>query len=296
MDRILSIARRRDLKVIEDCSHAHGALYKGRLVGTFGDVAAFSLMSGKSFAIGEGGMLLTNDRAAYERAIAFGHYERHGDLTLDDLVSGAGLPLGGYKYRMHQLSSAVGRVQLTKYPTEMAEIDRAMTRFGDLLEDVPGIHAHRPPRDSGLTMGGWYAPIGLYQPEALGGLSVRRFCEALTAEGVPSRPGVNKALHLHPLFNEIDVYGDGLPTRLANLPEGVDVRQPPGSLPVSEGVQERVFSVPWFKHDRPEIIHAYATAIRKVADRHQELLEGDPGNLPNSGKWATSRLTGPASG
>lgn len=290
MDRILGVAGRHGLKVIEDCSHAHGALVQGRLVGTFGDVAAFSLMSGKSFAIGEGGILLTNDRAVYERAIAFGHYERHGDLTLDELAPGAGLPLGGYKYRMHQLSSAVGRVQLKKYPSEMAEIDRAMNRFWDLLDGVPGIRAHRPPHGSGLTMGGWYAPIGRYRPEELGGLSVRRFCEALTAEGVPSRPGVNKALHLHPLFNQIDVYGDGRPTRVANLPEGVDVRQPPGSLPVSEGIQERVFSVPWFKHDRPEIIREYAAAIRKVVDRHQELLEGDPGNLPGGGNWATSRL------
>src|SRR5260370_42237077 len=115
-------------------------------------------MSRKSFAIGEGGMLLTNDRAAYEWAIAFGHYERHGDLTLDDLVAGRGLPLGGYKYRMHQLSSAVGRIQIKNYPSQMAEIDQAMNRFWDLLEDVPGIRPHRPPRASALTKGGWYAP------------------------------------------------------------------------------------------------------------------------------------------
>src|SRR5437763_1780866 len=81
---------------------AHGGLYKGRLVGTIGDVAAASLMSGKSFAIGEGGMLLTNDRRIYERAVAFAHYERHAELTFDDLVAGAHLPWGGYKYRMHQ--------------------------------------------------------------------------------------------------------------------------------------------------------------------------------------------------
>src|SRR5262249_46950770 len=71
MDRLIDVARRHRLRVVEDASHAHGALYKGKLVGTFGDVGAFSMMSGKSFAIGEGGMLLTNDREIYERAIAF---------------------------------------------------------------------------------------------------------------------------------------------------------------------------------------------------------------------------------
>jgi dTDP-4-amino-4,6-dideoxygalactose transaminase len=292
MDRIMDVARRHDLRVIEDCSHAHGALYRGRLVGTFGGVAAYSLMSGKSFAVGEGGILVTNHREIYERAIAFAHYERHGELTQDDLVESAGLPLGGHKYRMHQLSSAVGRVQIKNYPSQMAEIDRAMNHFWDLLEGVPGVRAHRPPSDSGLTKGGWYAPVGHYRPEDLGGLSVRRFCEALQAEGFPTRPGVNKALHLHPVFNSADVYGDGKPTRLAGLPEGVDVRQPPGSLPVSEGIQGRVFGVPWFKHYRPDVIREYADAVRRVVARHEELLADDPGNLPESGSWATSRLGG----
>jgi len=70
MDPIMNIARRHNIKVIEDVSHAHGALYKGKMVGTFGDVSGFSLMSGKSFACGEAGILLTNDRQIYERAPA----------------------------------------------------------------------------------------------------------------------------------------------------------------------------------------------------------------------------------
>ena len=289
LDPIQEIARRHDLRIIEDASHAHGALYKGKLVGTFGDVAAFSMMSGKSFAIGEGGILLTNNQEIYERAIAFGHYERHDDLTLDDLADGGGLPWGGYKYRMHQLSSAVGREQLKNDPAQMAEIDAAMTYFWDLLEDLPGIRAHRPPKNSGLTKGGWYIPVGHYRSEELGGVSVRRFCEALAAEGVPSRAGVNRPLHLHPLFNSIDVYGDGKPTRLANLSEGIDLRQPPGSLPVAEGIPERVFTVPWFKKNRPELIREHAAAIRKVVEHVSDLVSGDSGNPPNSGNWSTSR-------
>jgi dTDP-4-amino-4,6-dideoxygalactose transaminase len=277
MDPIMAIARRHNVAVLEDVSHAHGALYKGRLVGTIGDVSAASLMSGKSFAVGEGGMLLTNDRRIYERAIAFGHYERHAELTLDDLAADAGLPWGGYKYRMHQLSSAAGREQLKKYPAEMAEIDRAMNHFWDLLEGLPGIKPHRPPRGSGTTMGGWYTARGLYRPEELDGLPVERFCQAVSAEGVPSRPGCNKALHLHPLFNAVDVYAQGRPTRVANLPEGVELSQPPGSLPVSEGIQERVLSVPWFKRYRPQIIEEYALAFRKAVESYRDLLEAGGG-------------------
>lgn len=284
MDRIMPIARRYNLKVIEDVSHAQGALYKGRKVGTFGDVAAMSLMSGKSFAIGEAGILATNDREIYERAVAFGHYERYNeDIETASLKPYWGLPLGGYKYRMNQLCSALGRVQLKYYDQRCEEIQRAMNRFWDLLDGIPGLKAHRPPKASGSTMGGWYAAKGLYRPEELGGLSVTRFTEAVRAEGVPCSPGINKPLHLHPLLNTCDVYGHGKPTRVAHSER--DIRQPRGSLPVAEAIDAHTYAIPWFKHDRPDIIEGHAAAYRKVAEHADELLADDPGNPPGLGNW-----------
>ena len=106
---------------------------------------------------------------------------------------------------------------------------------------------------------------------------------------MPCGPGCNKALHLHPLFNTLDVYGQGRPTRIANLPEGVDIRQPAGSLPVAEGIQARVFFAPWFKHCRPSAIEEYADAFSKVAEHYAELLPGDPGNATDGGEWGLSR-------
>lgn len=275
MDAIMKIARKHKIAVIEDVSHAHGSLYKGKLTGTFGDAACFSLMSGKSFAVGEAGILLTNNRRIYERAIVFGHYERHNQLTLKELKIGAGLPWGGYKYRMHQLSAAMGIEQVKNYPKQMAEIDKAMNYFWDLLEGVPGIRAHRPRKGSGSTMGGWYSASGLYRGEELGGLSVKRFCDAVCAEGGIASPGCNFALHMHHMLNQVDVYGEGRPTRIAHLPRGVDIREKPGTLPVSAGIQARVFSVPWFKKYRPNIIRQYAGAYQKVAENYKSLLAGD---------------------
>ena len=94
----------------------------------------------------------------------------------------------------------------------------------------------------------------------------------MIAEGSTCSPGCNKALHLHPLLNDIDVYNQGKPTRIANLPDGVDIRQGIGSLPVAEGIQNRVFSIPWFKKYRPEIIEEHAAAFKKVAENYKELL------------------------
>lgn len=284
MDAIMRIAQRHGVAVIEDVSHSQGGLYRGRRLGTIGDVGAMSLMAGKAFAIGEAGILVTNDQRTYERSIAFGHYERYGKRIVDDeLRSWAGLPLGGYKYRMHQMSSAVGRVQLRHYESRIAEIGTAMTYFWDQLDDVPGVRPHRPDVSRGDVNGGWYAPHGLYRTEELNGLSVTRFCEALQAEGVPARPGCNKPLHLHPVFNSADIYQHGTPTRLAHQAD--DIRQAPGSLPVAEQLGERVYTVPWFKHHRPEIIDEYVEAFRKVSEHHKDLLAADSGNPADLGGW-----------
>lgn len=286
MDPIMAIARKHNIKVIEDVSHAHGALYKGRKVGTIGDVAGYSLMTGKSLVAGEAGMLTTNDREIYERAIAFGHYERFNEsIATPDLIPFRGLPFGGYKYRMHQLSAAVGRVQLKYYDRRIKEIQQAMNYFCDLLEGTPGIRAHRPAKDSGSTKGGWYAAHGLYVPEELEGLSATRFCEAVRAEGVEHvNPGANAALHLHPLLNTCDVYGHGKPTRIAN--SNRDLRQKPGSLPVSEKIGTKTIWVPWFKHYQPRVIAQYANAFKKAAQHYKELLKDDPGDPPALGGWS----------
>lgn len=289
MDAITTIARRHGLKIIEDVSHAHGGLYKGQMVGTFGDASCFSLMSSKSFAVGEAGILLTNDRSVRDRALYFGFYLRHDEIEDETLKQGPlGIPAGGCKYRMHQMSSAVGLVQLKKYPREMAEIDKAMNYFWDLLEGVPGIRAHRPPKGSGSTMGGWYAAHGLYDPEELGGLSVKRFCEAVRAEGASCKPGCNRALHLHPHFRHGAASSDAKPR--ANLPEAVDCRETEWCLPVSEGIQSRTYFVPWFTRFRKEIIEEHAAAFRKVAENYQDLLPGDTGDDDSVGfgAWGLS--------
>ena len=104
MDTIMAIGKKHNIKVIEDYSQAQGGYYKGKMVGSWGDIAASSLMASKSFGIGEAGILCTDDRLLFERACAFGHYERTFDLagftvselTDPSLVPYGGLPWGGY--------------------------------------------------------------------------------------------------------------------------------------------------------------------------------------------------------
>jgi dTDP-4-amino-4,6-dideoxygalactose transaminase len=280
MDRIMEIAGRHGVKVIEDASHSHGSMYKGRHTGTIGDIAGMSMMSGKAFAIGEAGLVTTNNRELYERCIAYGHYERTGassnfnavdaQITDPELQKFAGIPLGGYKHRMNQWCAAMGKVQLKYYPERVAEIEKAMTYFCDLLDAIPGLKAHRPAKGSGLTKGGWYHPICHYFPEKLNGVSVRKFCEALIAEGISCNPGINFPLHLHKVFHEADLFNMGKPTMVSFGQR--DVRQRAGSLPIAEDSSNRNFVIPRFVvFDKAEI-EKTAAAFKKVAENINELI------------------------
>ncbi|MBE6596111.1 MAG: DegT/DnrJ/EryC1/StrS family aminotransferase [Ruminococcaceae bacterium] len=284
MDRIMEIANKHGLMVIEDVSHAQGGLYKGKRLGTFGHVAAMSLMSMKSFAAGELGILVTNDRKIYERALAFGHYERNNSkhiIECEDLKQYSNIALGGMKGRANQVCTAFARVQLKYYDERCREIRKAMNYFWDLLEGVKGLHAIRVDESTGSNMAGWYSPHGLYKPEELGGLSSKRFCEAVRAEGVKKcYEGGNYCLHTHPYFKTFDRYGSGAPTRIAFSDR--DVRLDDDPCRPSELIE--CVQVPWFKHYEPKIIEKYADAFKKVIDNYESLLEGDESKAVG-GRW-----------
>ena len=288
MDEIMKIARKHNIKVIEDVSHAQGALYKGKMVGTIGDVGAMSLMSGKSFAIGEGGILVTDNQEIYERAVLWGHYERASDITLPGLVEYKGLPCGGYKYRMHQLSSVVGLEQLKKYDSECAIIDKAMKYFWDGLKDLPlGNHI---PAEADSFKGGWYACKGLYDPNAFEGLSLKYFIDAIIAEGGQGfAAGCAAPLHACSLFQSMDIYNEGKPANIANRPADAEQINEIGSLPVAETINEYVFAIPWFKHFDRLLIDEQIAVVRKVCENYKDLLASDPKEKVRGKLFQTAR-------
>lgn len=105
MDRIMDIAEKHRLFVVEDCAEAIGSEYKGKKVGSFGDIAAFSFFGNKTITCGEGGMVLTNNKTLYERAT---HIKGQGLAAhreyWHDII--------GYNYRMTNIAAAIGLAQL----------------------------------------------------------------------------------------------------------------------------------------------------------------------------------------
>jgi dTDP-4-amino-4,6-dideoxygalactose transaminase len=283
MDQIMAIAKKHNLLVIEDVSHAQGGLYKGQKLGTFGHVAAMSLMIGKSFATGEMGILATDDKEMYDRALAYSHYERNNPkyITTDYLQKYASMPLGGMKGRVNQMCAAMGRVQLKYYDERCAEIRRAMNYFWDLLADVPGLKAHRADETEGSNMAGWYCAHGIYMRDELSGLPLTCLCEALKAEGYSASTGGNLPLHTHPVFQDYNGYKTVKPTRIAFAER--DVRLLDRDLPVTNSIE--MFSVPWFKKYKPEFIEQYADAFRKVASQADKLLALARPDESKPGRW-----------
>lgn len=285
MDRIMEIANRHNIIVIEDVSHAQGGYYKGKKLGTFGQVAAMSLMSMKSFAIGEAGMLVTNDTRIYERALAYGHYDRNTPVyvkeSVEELKDFFYLPLGGVKARVNQTCSAMGRVQLKYYDQRIQEIDKAMNYFWDLLEGVPGIRPIRTEKGSGSTMAGWYATKGKYVPEELHGLPIALFAKAVTAEGYPCHVGANFCLHTHKLFSKFDFRNAGKPASI----EYTEDESYNGGEGCEPSLEQNCFAIPWFKHFDKEWIERYAAAFRKVAENHMQLMHLEEGQDIATGRW-----------
>ncbi len=284
MDPVMEFAKKHNLKVIEDVSHAQGGLYKGRRLGTIGDVGAMSLMSGKSFAAGELGALVTNNVEIYERALAFSHYERNDLKHIKEteyLKPFVGLPLSGLKGRVNQTCSAAARVQLKYYDERTAEIRKAMNYFFDQLSDLPGIHPIRVDESEGSNMAGWYVPGFTYRAEELGGLDVNVFCAAVKAEiGRTISAGGNFPLHTHRLFKEFDLTNIGKPTRIAFADR--DVRETDAGLAPSEKIM--MIGAPWFKKLYPEYIDYIAAGFRKVALNADQLLD-KKAEKKSEGRW-----------
>ena len=105
MNKISRIAKQNNIKVIEDCSQAHGTKYFGKTVGNFGEVSCFSFYATKHMTTGEGGILCTNQKKIYEYCKSF---RNHGMIDRDTHK------FLGYNYRMGELNAAIGIVQLKK--------------------------------------------------------------------------------------------------------------------------------------------------------------------------------------
>jgi len=221
MDALLRIAERHNLKVFEDASHAHGAKWHGRLVGTLGDAAVFSLQTNKLAPAGEGGILVTNNDAIQEHALCLGHFERILHLqTPARRLAGTGF---GMKHRMAPLSAAVARTQFRHMAERSARRNANVEYLSRRLEKL-GINTFLPP-DGVERM---YFLFIVQNDESRTGLTTDRLVAALRAEGCDVVKPKYPLLHQQPVFTEgrfIEI------ARLQSLPRETLPTYRPDALP-----------------------------------------------------------------
>jgi dTDP-4-amino-4,6-dideoxygalactose transaminase len=191
MDEILALARANDLHVIEDCAQSHGARYKGRLTGGFGDIGVYSFCQDKVMTTGgEGGMLVTDSRDLWEIAWA---YKDHGKSYA--AVTEKRHPPGfrwlhesfGTNWRITEMQSAIGRLQLRKLPQWLATRRRNADCLTRGMSGIRGLRVVTPPAHSEHA---YYKYYVFLRPELLRpGWGLERILESLDAEGIPGSAG-----------------------------------------------------------------------------------------------------------
>ncbi len=268
MDEIVKICKKNNLILLEDCSHAHGAKYKGRIVGSFGDLAAWSLQGPKNVSGGEGGILATDNDEFYYRTLLLGHYNKRCKQEIPPnhpfykyAVTGMGL-----KYRAHPLAIRIA-YEVFKELDKYSEIKRFFAkRMIKELKNLPGISLP-PAYFTPDIEPSWYAFLFQYEKEKLENLSVEKFFEALKAEGLNEvdRSGSTCPLNLLSLFQT--------PAELFPIYRKHPFSYKTGDFPKAEKFYQNAVKLPvWaFKKDL-KFVKLYIKGIKKVIENYQDLL------------------------
>lgn len=133
MDRIMEIAKKHNLKVIEDACEAPLAKHNGKMAGTFGDFAIYGFYPNKQMTTGEGGMIITNDEAMYKMCRSLRNQGRGDSMQW---LSHTRL---GYNYRISEMTAAIGLVQTQKLPYIVGKRQELAAKYNELFKDIAGI-------------------------------------------------------------------------------------------------------------------------------------------------------------
>ena len=228
MDGVLVVARKHRIRVLEDCAQSVGASYRGKPLGSLGDIAIYSLQLNKTITAGEGGAVVTSDPELFERTARFhdlgtlrGVHEKWlGKAQLHWFI--------GSGYRMNEFSGGVLLAQLRKLDTIVADVRANARRVYEGIRDLPGIRLRRLPDPEGEL--GAAVFVGFDTQD-----QCKRFMEAMKAENVPAgppagsvilpiQPHIEKKVTLHPNWPSFtSERGRSIQYGAASCPRTIDI-------------------------------------------------------------------------
>ncbi len=270
MDRLMAIAGRHGVPVVEDCCQAVGATWKGKKVGTFGACAAFSFNQNKVICSGEGGMFTTDDPELKARAEKLWYF---GETIDPPAAQTHELFALGWMYRNNDLTAAFGRAQLRKADAILASMQSLAARLTAALDGVPGLILPRAvPEGAGHN---WYNFTLRFDFPALGmrgePAELRdRVVKALQAEGVPTDVWQGFILPAMTVFKAQSAYGKGCPWSCGHA---APVTYDPAAYPEAKRHCDSHTGITFAIRppNGPAEVDLVAAGIRKVLSRAAEL-------------------------
>lgn len=194
LDRLVEIARKYGVYLLEDSSHAHGSEWRGRKIGAIGDMGTFSFQASKLMTAGEGGIILTNSPELERIARSVHDCGRMpGEWFYSHFIYGS-------NYRLSEWQGAVLSQQLRRLPEQTAIRSRNAAYLDVELAQIEGITPQR--LDPRATVNGHYAYIFHYDKRAFAGVPIERFIQAFNAEGFPTQAS-------YPPLHDLAVFKSG---------------------------------------------------------------------------------------
>jgi dTDP-4-amino-4,6-dideoxygalactose transaminase len=255
MDAIVEIARRHDIWIVEDCSHAHGAQYKGVRTGVLGDVGAFSIQHKKILSVGEGGVVVSREQKLVERARSF--------VNLGDGTQTGEL---GPNLRMGEMHGALALVRMKRVDSQNIQRRENADLIREGTSDLPGIRSVPSEIADGVDPV-YYNYIFAYDSRETG-ISRRRFSEAVQAEGIPLRCGFYQPLNLLPVFSNLDAWPYRLEENRVSVERGLygEGECPVGEAFMSQGHLELKMHPPASTREMKETVEAMKKVIENAGD------------------------------
>ncbi|HLV85923.1 MAG TPA: DegT/DnrJ/EryC1/StrS family aminotransferase [Candidatus Sulfotelmatobacter sp.] len=261
MDELVPIAAKHNLKIIEDCAHAHGGMWRGKGAGSIGDLGTFSFQSSKLITSGEGGAVITNNLEYMEKVQS---YINAGRASLTDQFHHRMI---GFNYRLGEFQAAVLDAQLKRLPQQGKLREKNMKYLERKLKGTKGIRFLKPePRITRLAP---YGYVLKYIEEEADGIPRAAFVAALQLEGIPCDGLFYEPVYKSSLF---PVQASDFPALSWNRERPLDLRTT-YSCPEAEraGYKEAV----WFMHQlflgSNKDVDAIVDAIHKVLENREEL-------------------------
>jgi dTDP-4-amino-4,6-dideoxygalactose transaminase len=264
MDGLMALAREKNLRVIEDCAHAHGGQFNGRGAGSMGDSGCFSFQESKLMTGGEGGIVITSDLQQFE------HLQSQVNCGRASATDQFEQRVLGNNYRITELQAALLIGQLDMWPDLSARRARAASRLSAALASIRGV---RPlPPQAPITRETTYCYVFQYRPERPG-VSRDMFCAALDAEGIPCDGRFYEPVYRSDLFCATP---ENCPQLAIGRNRPVDYST--ARCPISEraAYDEAVWLPQFLLIGEESDVEDIATAIAKVAANLEALATADP--------------------